>query len=457
MRIIFLFIGLILTFFLGFFFILLVAPKLKRLEQAALGWVIGLGFVTQELFLLSILNINYSIFAVLGLLLIGVVALGILVCQRFDFKIHLKPSLRYWFSWARYWFEELSLLDQILLIMLAILVFGAFIKAIFWPVYYWDALALYDYRAKIFFEAGGIAKSLALSSIHLNIAPPMTSLAHTFVYILGGKDANPQFIYPLFYLVLLITFYVSLRKYCQRWASLLFTFFLASIPFFVEFAANAYTNLPYAFYFGMGTVYLYRFSRERDRGLLIISGVLLGLAGWTRSPTEQFFLANLAVLILYCLWERKYYWAPLLLTFIFVILAFIWRIYLVYGLQLPSIHQEVIQAFGVVAIIDLERFLTVIRLLTRSIKSVSGTSIVLAFLVSLFFPRTAKKNIFLFLLFFSNFSIFVLGSYAFSLSWVDWKDSILNSANRLSMFLPPFVLYYVAVSAPGFLKGKEKK
>lgn len=455
----FLILGLILTFLLGFFFTLLVAPKLGRWEQMALGWVIGLGFVTQELFLLSIFNINYSKISVLGPLFVSNLILGFLARKRFNLKFQFKPSRSYLFSQIRFWFEELSSLEQILIMLLLILVLGAFIRAIFWPVFYWDALALYDYRAKIFFDAKGIAESMALTSIPLHGAPPMTSLAHTFIYILGGKNANPQFIYATFYLVLLVVFYTSIRTYCKRWISLLFTFFLASIPFFVEFAANAYTNLPYALYFGMGTVYLMRFLKEREWGLLIMAGVLMGLAGWTRAPTEQFFLINLIILVIWSLWMGKYFFAPLVLLLLFTVLALPWRAYVALALYTPSVGEEFTSALsaGVSMPWDFERFSTVVVLLLKSIKGVSGTSLVLAFFVTTLFPKMALKNFFPLLFIVGNFLVFVIGSYVFSLSWIDWQNSIENSAHRLSMFLPPFVLFYAAISVPYFLKSKEKK
>lgn len=445
--------GLFLTFTLGLAIVLFFAPSLARWEKAVLAWVIGLGLVTQELFLLSLLGIDYSVWTVVSPLLVVNFVLWFLLRQKISFKIRLHLSPHFLISKACFWFRELSLIEQILIILLTILVFGAFVKAIFWPVYYWDALAWYDYRAKLFFDAKSIFKATTLASIPIHGFPPMTSLAHTFIYILGDRQANPQFLYPLFYLTLILTFYISVRKECQRWASLLFTFYLASIPLFFEFAANAYTNVPYAFYFGMGTVYLYRFMREQNKGLLIIAGILLGLAGWTRSPTEQFFLANLVVCAFWSFARKKDYDAPLILLFLFIIFNLPWKFYTYFILKLPLVAPEMASAIGagLTSSLDPVRFLTVVKTLFESIKGVSGVSLAMAFLVTLLYPRTAKKNIFLLLILFLNFFAFVIGTYFFSLSWHDWRDAVLNSAHRLSMFLPPFALYYTAISVKEFL------
>ncbi len=292
--------GLFLTFSLGLGFTLWITPNLEKLERVVLAWVIGLGFATQDLFLLAVLNIRYSVLSLSLFLVLENLFLWYLIRQKIKLKIKFKFSFSSLVSSTRYWLEELSLADQILIVLFIVLVFGIFVRAIYWPVYYWDALAWYDYRAKIFFDAGGIAKAVSLASIPIHGSPPMTSLSHTLIYILAGKNANPQFLYPLYYVALLVVFYFSVRKYCFRWVSLLFTFVLASIPFFVEFASNAYTNLPYSFYFGAGIIYLYRFMQERDKGLLILSGILLGLSAWIRSPTEQFFIATLLVFMVWC-------------------------------------------------------------------------------------------------------------------------------------------------------------
>ena len=279
----FLLIGLFLTFTLGYLLINIFDDRLNSYEQIMLSVVIGFGMMTQLLFVLNLLNIRYSVASVLVSLSLLDLFLGLLGMKRIVSSVKALKVVS--LSAVLLWLRALSLYERVIVLALSFLVITAFGRALFWPVWLWDALALYDYRAKIFFEAGGIAKSLAISSLPLHSYPPMTSLAHAFVYILGGGGANPQFIYALFYIALIVTFYISLRKYCRRWMSLLFTLFLASTPMFVEFSANAYTNLPYTFYFGMGTIYLYRFMQEERWGIFIIAALLLGLAGWTRSPT----------------------------------------------------------------------------------------------------------------------------------------------------------------------------
>lgn len=451
-------IGIILTFLLGFNFTILVSPGLSRWERVALSWVISLGLVTLLLFLFSVLNIRYSPGLFLGTLFFLNAVLWLPLRSKVKFIPAIKIFLKLPFSGINFFFKKLTTLEKVVTVALLILVIGSFIRAGYWPVYYWDALALYDYRAQLFTDAGGISQAVPLTSLALHGFPPMTSLAHTFVYVLGGKAANPQFIYAAFYLALITTFYVSLRKYCLRWFSLLMTLFLASIPFFMEFAANAYTNMPYAFYYGMGTVYLGRFLLEKEKGLLFIAAVLLGLAGWTRSPTEQFFLVNLIVLTIWVFRQRKYYWAPVLLTGVFLLFYIPWKIYIYYVLGITVVANEFAAALsaGASSPFNLGRLVEVTGLLFQSVKNVSGNSLILALLVTLFYPSQARKNFYILLFWVLTFFVFIVGSYAFSLSWHDWKDSIANSANRLSMFLPPFVLFYAAISVPRFLNHKPE-
>lgn len=447
----FLIIGLFLTFALGYLFIVLLDAKLGNYERLSLAAVIGLGLMTQLLFGLELLHIQYSTISILSSLL-GIDLFLLLISFRKVIRLEGNFNEKLLRKWGRS-LKEFPRIEKVFFFGLLLLIMSAFIRALYWPVWYWDSLALYDYRARIFTAVGGIAKSAVLSSLPMHSYPPMTSLAHTFIYILGGGGANPQLIYPFFYLALIATFYASLRKYCQRWASLLVTLSLASTPLFVEFSANAYTNLPYAFYFGMGTVYLYRFIKEGGWALLVLAGVLLGLSGWTRSPTEQFFAVDLLILTAVCFWKRKYFLAPIILTFLFVVLALPWRVYVADVLRLAPVSAEVTNAMssGLSQPLDLGKLLTVIVLLLGSIKTVSGTSLTLVILVSVFFPKSVRKNFLLFLIIFLNFAILAAGSYSFSISWEDWKDSIANSADRLSMIFPPIALYYSAINIPPFL------
>lgn len=453
-------IGLILIFTLGFNLSTFFKDSLHKWERVSLAWTIGLGLVTWELFLLTLFNFTFTTFNILGTLLVSNIILGLCLYLSGRAIFSLKPSSGFLIRDPRYFFKKLTFLEQLLVFFLLLLVVSAFIKAFYWPVYYWDAIAWYDYRGRLFADAGGIAQAKALASLPIHGMPIMTSLAHTFVYVLGGKWANPQFIYPLFYLSLITTFYFSVRKYSLRWFSILMTLLLASVPFFVEFASNAYTNLPYAFYFGMGTVYLGRFMQEREKGLLVIAAILLGLAAWTRSPTEQFFLINLVILSVWCFRQRKYYYGPVILTAFFLVFYITWKIYDLYILGLPTaIAPEIASALsaGATSPFNLGRFIDVVGLLFQSVKGVSGYSLMLAVLVTILFPSRAKKNIYIMLFWVLNFLLLVIGSYVFSLSWHDWKDSISNSANRLSMFLPPFVLYYVGISVTSFLNEAHKK
>ncbi|MDP3888631.1 MAG: glycosyltransferase family 39 protein [bacterium] len=452
----FLIIGLLLTFALGYLLTLVLDAKLAIYERLCLSFVIGLGVMTQLLFLLDIIHINYSAFSVLSSLLILNVLLIFLIRKKLP-RVRDELNLRI-LTETISWVKRLSILEKIFLLTLIFLILGAFVRAVFWPVYYWDSLALYDYRGRIFTDAHGIAKSVAFSSIQLHTYPPMTSLAHAFVYILGGKFANPQFIYPVFYLSLIVTFYYSVRKYVNQWASLLFAVFLASTPLLIEFSANAYTNLPYALYFGLGTIYLYRFMVEKSAGFLLISGFLLGLSGWTRSPTEQFFLANLIVLSLWSIKQRPFYWAPVVLLCLYSILAIPWRFYTLYVLHISPIGSEITSAVKAGAtVIDLSRLWTVLIMLFQSLKGVSGASVGIVIISLLFFPYMFRRHLPLLFFLALNLIVFVLGSYAFSLSWPDWKDSIANSANRLSMFFIPIALFYGAISIPNFLLSKNKK
>jgi len=89
------------------------------------------------------------------------------------------------------------------------LFFLLFFVSFFYPVIDWDAVTLFDFRARIMLDTGFIKDTLF--RISLKQYPPFTSLLHYWFYSLGLKTAMP--LYVLFWGSFGLTSYALLRRF----------------------------------------------------------------------------------------------------------------------------------------------------------------------------------------------------------------------------------------------------
>ena len=95
----------------------------------------------------------------------------------------------------------------------------------------------------------------------------------------------------------LVVFYSALRRIrLSRLESLVFTFFLASIPHFAVHATNGYVDIVVAFYFSSGFLYLYLWILHDNFVFLLISAALTALAGLTKNEGIVLCFVNLVIL-----------------------------------------------------------------------------------------------------------------------------------------------------------------
>ena len=97
-------------------------------------------------------------------------------------------------------------------------------------------------------------------------------------------------VFPLYYVAALGILYFGIRRFSSRTYALVFTFILASISQFNNFATNGYMDLPLAYYYLAGTLFLFYWFRETDKtGFLYISAIMTALARgvWCQPQRER--------------------------------------------------------------------------------------------------------------------------------------------------------------------------
>lgn len=427
------FFGFILLIIFGLFLTFIFAPEMYPLERLGSSFILGLGILAFLMFFGSWAGFKLNLVnIILAQTILIMVLLPFVRKKIIAFFSNLKNSLS---------LKDFSVMEKIIVFAFFILLGYGLINTLYWPVSAWDALTLYDFRAKIFASTGSIT---TLSPYYYNY-PLLTSLAHAWVYLLGGE--NPKFIYTMFYLSFILIFCYSLKKAgTPRTICLIFTLFLAIERNIFHQSMVAYTNFPYTVYFVTGIIYLYFGMIKGELGNLTLAALMIGLSTWIRGK-EPFWMAPLGILIIYSLYKRKFL-APIWFFLIFFAFRQPWQIFksrmVVYN---PSVATQMVSGIPVLATkVDLNVAKEILFFLYQNVIS-SWRPVLYLFLIVFFLGlkslRREKSTLFLVLIV-ANFLFLVLGTFFFAMTTpLEWRE-IPGSAVRMAMFFIPLLIFYIA-------------
>lgn len=412
------------------------ALKKSLPELFALGFLVGFLFCTLNLFILIFLHIPMTIFTVIPLITTEVLVSLFLIISR-------QKDLRWKFR-----IRELNyaLWGIILIVLLSVVVNTAR------PIFQWDAITLYEFRARIFASGKLLTNSMILNNIldfqYFYGYPPLLSIAHAFEYI--AVRGNALYLYNAFYASILIVFYSSLRRFrISKEVAAGTTLTLAITPFIFEYATSAYTNLPYMVYLFVSILTAIEFVRFRSTKDIVLV-YIAALGSICIRQTEPFFILPFIIMIVGFSVKNK---MPYLLLFIGLILSLFvvrwgWGHYFTWDFRsLTPLEQS--------------------KLLVTSAKTVPedlpppSLSAVIEFLVSAlhqyylyFFVLIATiiikfRTIFIFkyhiLALFVSIALLIAGTFYLALHFSAW-NGIPDSVSRMMMFLVPLILHYAALS-----------
>jgi len=418
------------------------------LERISVGFLLGTGIFTFIIFLLNwLFNVSFSLgYELLVLLALNLIAFLINIVIGKQQKVKEPFNYNLCFTCG---FKKLTLVEKVFLGITLFLCAYSLIMNMYWPVADWDALALYDFRAKVFLVDKLVVPASLTNGYFLQY-PLYTSLIHTFFYHLGF--ANPKFVYTLFYFYFLVIFFFSLRRHVNRDKAMFFTAFLALVPELITHSTMAYTNLPYVVFFCSGIFYLYEWIRFEKISFLILSGLLVGLSRWVRT-TEPFWAIPLLVVVWVSLKNKR--WKEIVYFFIPVYsLSRVWQVFVAHvaGL-LPHSTATLAKAnpalsyLSLVEKVTFSRFVEVGIYLYKNVFSVWGLILLIFILILILSVGQAsrKKNDKIFLYITSLFLIFLyIGTIGFSMIYPGWQE-IPESARRMSMVILPFLVYSISI------------
>lgn len=348
-----------------------------------------------------------------------------------------------------------STTEKILLGVIATLVAGTLAQNLFWPVTDWDALALYDFRARVVAETGSFAKGTELG--YFFQYPPFTSLLHTMLYLTGVNYAKVW--YSLIFTALIVGVYTMLRKRSTRLIALIGALLTAVNPMFFEHATVAYTNLSYALFLILGTLYGLEWYRSKATYTGILAGVFVAGSTWVRS-TEPLWVVGLLLICVVgaAVTLQKKRWQNIVVVFLGVVtvllLKQLWPTYvgslsqgvaqstpiLSESIKSTFGHSYYFRAFGNQPVTILwERLLAVFEYFRAYIFPVFAVyAVPLIALLFLDFKQQKKQWLEWGALV-AYIAIIFLGTFLFSFSDGSW-DQIGGSAQRMSMFLIPLCI-----------------
>lgn len=264
-------------------------PCLYLFEKLALSYPLGIGLITLGM---AVMSISGRVFNPVSILIwwspLVLAGLTLSFKNRGDLK-------RAGFGREK---ACLSNLEKFFVLAISFQVLYIFFRALIMPIEAYDAIAIYALKAKIFYMAKAIPLDFFsrfkdfVPHIEYPLLVPLSETYH-FIFLGTLNDILVKVIFPLFYLATLIVFYHVLLRYLNRRGALLFTFLLATVPQFAEYATNAYADMVFAFYYSSGLFYLYLWMREKQAPYLIVSFLFALLSMWTK--TEGFMLIGVNI------------------------------------------------------------------------------------------------------------------------------------------------------------------
>lgn len=277
-------------------------PLLFLPEKIALSYCLGLGLVTIEMAALSVFRINFSISSI-TIWWLPVFLIGLFL----DFKSK-KTASPYKDPAGKD--GRLSALEKFFIFGISFETCYAFFRALAKPLEAYDAVAIFALKAKAFYMAASIPldffKTLSDPVCHPEY-PLLLPLAEAGLYTFLGtlNDLLVKIIFPLYFVAALVIFYFMARRFAARKSTLLFTFFLASIPHFNEYATTGYADLVLALYYSASFFYLILGMRER-RGQFLALSLLMSILGiWTKTEGLMLALVNMVIAGVYILNDVK--------------------------------------------------------------------------------------------------------------------------------------------------------
>lgn len=178
----------------------------------------------------------------------------------------------------------------ILLLMVVLILLAALFNALYFPFKTDDALGIYQPQALMVAVNRALIPLTGADSLY-RAYPMLVQFNYAYAYMVAGwqHDYAAKLIPTLLALGCLVVTYEIGRVLAGRRGALLAMLTLALLPAFPRWASSGYVDLPMACYYGLACLFTLRYARDVAAGRrphrldLVLSGLWIGLAAWTKN------------------------------------------------------------------------------------------------------------------------------------------------------------------------------
>ncbi len=429
--------SIILLCLIGFLVIEIVDVFKERslLEKIAFSYGIGIGSITFQMLIYSLMHIPWS----KEVILLPWLLLGI---YSFLKKKLYKRSLHVTFPKDRVFL--------FLVVLIGIVISYVLFEAILRPVPAWDAWSNWFIAGKAFY----LAKSFDPSFIHYvnNSNPPLINILVSFTYLINGgiEQRLTLLTFSFFYVCILIVFYYSLRDMLGARSAMVFTLLLATTQNIIRHAGLfdvGHADLPLGYFMFCSVIFLQQFLRTRSWKYLFIFNLFLGFSTLVKSEGLPFFIISEVIVLYSMIKNREYRKILFLLVGLSISLSWILSVF-VYKLPISPFIQGPLM---------LSRIPDVFVSMVREFFNIGRWNFLwLAFFLGLLMRKMFSEQKIIYALFFLQLIVY------FSVYLLTPREPIghiVGSFDRLLLHIAPIAFYLTAVSFGKILifETKEKK
>ncbi len=456
-----------LTGFLFVTYVLRMDPEIGFFERLFLGFGIGTGLMTFEMFLIAWAGILFSTLIISSIQVASVIVFGYLAQSSGalfrrsslpSFSIHGSRSM----SWADYLRRALLvLLLGWIIVKVLIVSYESYIL----PVNSFDSWAHWSSGAKFIFYEKGLALDpsnehyFGAGYLKVQRYPLHVPLLQVWAS-LCMNEAHESYmkVWSLYYYIAIIGLtYFSVRREASPFLALLAAFFVSSAPLLTYHALIAYADLPLGYYALGSAICFWKYIKRASTGnghgrsgTLVLMGVFSAFGLWTKMEGLFFAFAWALGLALFLI--RKKSWTNLFryLTPVFAV-AVPWYVFLLTTGTTVSYGEEKEAGAAVIHGLHLE----VLPVILKELMASANFNMIFPFLfvLCLFGARIILRSDLKYLLvpLFTGLALFLFlyvatGSYM----WV----TKLTAIDRNILTLLPMVYYITALIAVTLLNSE---
>ncbi len=274
----------------------LMVPSLSLVETGSLAVPVGTGIITWALFLISWAGVPLTpLTVIVSYLACGLSILGAAKLTGTNFRFHLPNFHGPDFQWINLvgWCV-VGLTWTILLVITVGRSYSLF-----------DDIVIWSAKGHGMAYAGSIFAGRLLGGHGLAYPLNIPLLVTVFTLLDGDLLPGSKFFFPFAFLALLVGVY----RFCRRHGvSPLIatggTLLILTSPAIFFYGTSGFANIPFTSYLVLGTLWSFEGLEQDDSRVLLLGGLLLAMAGWTR-PEGLAYALVLVVALLVGRWVTR--------------------------------------------------------------------------------------------------------------------------------------------------------